>query len=174
VIRIGLTNVTDFPVYLPSITLDGVDDPSVMQPTGLGVAEANDGTATRSILLGFGEHVTRSWTQIDPQSTVYATYGLIPPFGGNVNLAQSHVDQTGGNADFHATVSINGALETGGDVSTTLGTLTAANVPGTGVYLSWSGIPGATQYNLYRSTDRYYWDQSNLVGTFDSSAGAYM
>ncbi len=168
-VRIGLQNVTDVPVYKASVTLfdlapsePGIVSSDRMFTAGIGVVGTIAGDmAQRPILMGFGEKLEYDWLQIDPHQTVWATWVLIPPFGAPVNIAESSVEHTGGNADFHATVAIDPALAHGisnedlGVITRGLGQLDVSDDGG--VHLDWSPIQGARTYRIYRTQDRYDW-----------------
>ncbi|HTZ06005.1 MAG TPA: carboxypeptidase regulatory-like domain-containing protein [Gaiellaceae bacterium] len=197
VIRIGLKNTTPVPVYLATLSLQDITgstatsstDTMLTIGTGVvgvqGVGEPAAGPYTRPILLGWGDQLEYSWVQIDPGQTVYGQYVLIPPFGAPVDLQQSFVEHTGGNADFHATVQIDPNLGQGltnadlDAVTHGLGTATVGDYPGGpgtgGAIITWSGIAGAQDYRIYRSTDRYNWVAADdiLASVGDTGSASY-
>ena len=124
-IRVGLTNVSDVPVYNPAVTLyqeGGIN--YIFQPKQQG---------------------TYSAAVIEPGQTFYTPYYvLIPQVTGYLDLSHAFVQQTGGNVSLKSTIVDHPTV----DPPETAPTLTTTGAPHA-VDLTWQTVPGATSYQIF-------------------------
>ena len=124
-VRVGLTNVSDIPIYNPTIAL--------AQAGGVGY------------IFQPLQQLSYSTDVILPGQTFYTPYYiLIPQVSGTLDLSNSFVKQTGGNVDIASTIVTHPAIDPPGVAPT----LTATPVLD-GVGLTWDRVPGATSYQIY-------------------------
>ena len=146
-VRIGLTNVSDIPVYNPGVTL------------------LNSGRL--NYIYQPGQPLTYSTDTIEPGQTFWTDYyRLIPEISGTLDLSQSFVAKTGGNADVPSTIESHPA--------TPPGQLPAFTGSGQadGVHLSWSApsVSGITGYEVFYTPTRDTAFGSTPVATLPASA----
>ena len=127
-VRVGLTNVSDIPVYNPSVALSRqANSHFIYQP------QQQSAYSTDVVMPG-----ETFWTPY---------YILIPEISGVLDLSQSFVKDTGGTADLSSTITDHPDI----DPAETAPTLTAIPVYH-GVGLIWQSIPGASSYDIYSTS----------------------
>jgi hypothetical protein len=144
-VRVGLTNVSDIPIYNPGITLDPGFN-YIFQP---------------------GQQLTYSTDFIQPGQTFWtAYYRLIPEITGTLDLSQSFVAKTGGNATVPSTIVSHPA--------TPPAQLPAFSGTGAsdGIHLSWAApsVSGITGYQIFYTPTQNTPFGSTPVATLPASA----
>jgi hypothetical protein len=124
-LRVGLTNVSDIPVYNPSVSLYQASGTNyIFQPQ---------------------QQETYSEAVLQPGETFYTPYYvLIPQVQGNLDLSRAFVQQTGGNVSLASTIVSHPTI----DPPATAPTLTTSGAYKS-VALTWQTVPGATSYQIF-------------------------
>ena len=126
-VRIGLKNVADVPVYNPEVDLlENGRVNYIYQPQ---------------------ERLNQGTDEIDPGQTFWTDYyRLVPEISGNLDLQDSFVKKTAGNADVSSTITSHQAI-------------TPAQTPRLyetdlkdEVGLEWDPVPGATSYQVFQTS----------------------
>ena len=130
-VRVGLTNVSDIPIYDAGIQL---------------FTQGSSGYIYQP-----GQQLSYGTAVIEPGATFWTPYYRLIPIAngaGPLNLNNSFVAQTGGNATVPSTIESHPA-------ATSVPTLTATSTS-TGVHLSWSApsVSGITGYKIYYTPNR--------------------
>ena len=146
-VRVGLTNVSDIPIYDAGIQLFTQGSSGYIYQPGQ--------------QLSYGTDV------IEPGATFWTPYYRLVPIAngaGPLNLSNSFVAQTGGNATVPSTIESHPA-------ATSVPTLTATS-NSTGVHLSWSApsVSGITGYKIYYTPNRTTPFGSTAVKSASASA----
>ena len=128
--RFGLENVSDIPVYNASIEL--ID------------------AGKQNFIYAPNQELTKSITELKPGETVWADVQLIPSISGMLDLTQSYVLKTGGNATVQADITSHVVPENQPGTAPSL--QQTQNGDGT-VTLSWDQVPNALKYWIYTVRD---------------------
>jgi PKD repeat protein/flagellar hook assembly protein FlgD len=129
-VRVGLKNVADVPVYNAAVELLS--------------------QGRQHYLYQPKEALRQGTAQIDPGATFWTDdYILAPDITGTIDLNSSFVGMASGTGGPTATVVTHPALQT----PDTAPALTAAGLQSR-IGLQWTGIPGATGYEIYQTPDR--------------------
>ena len=124
-VRVGLTNVSDIPIYNPIIALS--------QSGGTGY------------IFQPQQQLSYSTDVILPGQSFYTPYYiLIPQVSGTLDLSRAFVQQTGGNVDIASTVVTHPDI----DPAATAPTATATPLIHA-VGLQWQPVTGATSYRIF-------------------------
>ena len=124
-VRVGLTNVSDIPVYNAAVALTSKGGVGyIFQPR---------------------QQLDYSTPVIEPGQTFYTPYYvLVPQVTGSLDLAKSFVKQTGGNVSLASTI----VTHTTVDPPDKAPSLNATPLLD-GIGLSWAPVSGATEYDIY-------------------------
>lgn len=127
-VRVGLRNVSPVPVYNAAIELKTSGKQNyIYQPR---------------------EQLVHQTAEIPPGETFWADYVLVPTISGTLDLRDSFVLHTGGNADLVDVLTSHEPAQTPATAPhvTTFGYETK-------VVFAWDAVPGATGYQLFRTPD---------------------
>jgi len=125
-IRFGLENVSDIPVYNPAIEL------------------LENGK--QNYIYGPNQQLLQKISELPAGETVWFDYWLIPSIEGALDLTQSYVLRTGGNAEVQTVITSHPAPENAPGIAPVL--QETHHLDGT-VTLTWSAVEGALGYKIY-------------------------
>jgi RHS repeat-associated protein len=126
-VNVGLKNVADVPVYNPAIELSNEGRlNSIYQPR---------------------ERLAQSTSVIQPGATFMTHYRLVPEISGVLDVSQSFVAKTGGNA----TVATNIVSHPATPIASVP---TVTTLQGDGIHVVWQAVAGASRYEIYATPTR--------------------
>ncbi|MFZ3171039.1 MAG: fibronectin type III domain-containing protein [Carboxydocellales bacterium] len=129
-LRLGLENVSDVPVYNAALELKDY--------------------GKQNYIYAPNQELVKSIRELPAGETLWADYWLIPTVEGELDLSNSYVLKTGGNADIET--DINGFLVPD-EYKPEQCPVLEQNNEGFSVDLSWGPVEGAAGYRIYRVRD---------------------
>ncbi len=129
-VRFGLENVSDIPVYNAAI-------------------ELKDG-GKQNYIYAPNQELAKSITELKPGETFWADYQLIPSISGTLDLSESYILKTGGNATVQTDITEHAEPQNVPGITPVL--YQSHNPDGT-VTLSWDSVAEATGYKIYTIRD---------------------
>lgn len=132
-VRFELENVADIPVYYPAIELKE--------------------NGKLNYIYGPNQQLTKTVTELKPGEKLVGEYRLVPSISGILDLSQSFIVKTGGNAQVQSDIS---SISVPQNVPGTAPVLTYKHNGGGTVTLTWDRVDGALKYRIYTIRDDTY------------------